>query len=225
MKFINYLNEDKIQDYKDILDTIEEKCSKYLKELRKSKNPTNILLSGRSSREQWFQGIIRKNRQPRDTPAFMHKLLDDYFEHKTGTRLRSNSLFCVNSVSTASSYGKVYFIFPIGNYETWYHPEINDLHTHFSKHSVRKELDVMGGLSSYDKIYDKLKDEYGYKNKLDKYLKNLINGYRNGFPDKSETEVMLTGCLYYYAVNMHWTQWASNTGDAPRFFDWLWRKK
>lgn len=222
MKFINYLNESDSKDYNDLLTILEKDCSKYLNILRKSKNQNNILMSGRKSTQKWFQETIRKDRRPKDTPLVIHNMFDDVFQQKTSTRLRSESLFCTNSMGTASSYGKVFIILPVGNYETWYHPNISDLYTYFNRYTIRKELGVLQGLNAYETILEKLEDEWGFQNKFNKYLKMVINGYKKGLPDKLDIEVMLNGNKYY-ALNADWTQWATNLPGTIRFFDWLWK--
>jgi hypothetical protein len=225
MRLSNYLNESSnIETYYELLKNIENECSKYLNLFRKTTNAHYLLYSGRQSSAKWFEDKIRKNRIPVDTPQEIHDMVDDIFKKKTGKRLRSNSLFCVNDETTARTYGKLFYIFPIGNYESWYHPEVADLFTHFNKYSVRQELNLLTGLTVYANILEKIRYEPGFLDKWENYLKNLVDGYKKGLPNKNDIEVMITGDSYY-AVNVDWALWISNMPTVkPTFYDWLWGK-
>ncbi len=223
MRLTHYLNENDIEEYTTLISNIEDKCSQYLKSLRQSKNANNLLFSGRKKKDKWFEGFIRTNRQPRDTPPVIHDMIDDVFQQEFGIRLRSNSLFCINSLKTARTYGNIYYIFPIGDYNTWYNSNVQDLYAHFNKYSVRKELDAMGGLNAYEPIMDNLENEPDYKDRFKDYLERLIKrpyGYRKGLPDNPQIEVMVTGSNYY-GINYDWVQQKEMSKEI-KFMDWLW---
>jgi hypothetical protein len=71
---------------------------------------------GQKSFHDMYIGAVRKNRQPKDSPVWLHEALNDYFMKKVGLPLRSTSLFCVRSSASASNYGSVYAVFPIGDF-------------------------------------------------------------------------------------------------------------
>jgi len=115
-RLITYLNENNnVELLDEVIEKLKSDCSIYLNDIKRQ---DNILLSGRNSKEKFFERDVRKNRTPRDTPIEIHTIFDNHFQKKTGIRLRSNSLFCVSGRNTAGAYGDVYYIFPIGKYQT-----------------------------------------------------------------------------------------------------------
>lgn len=60
---------------------------------------------------------VRKNRHPRDSSPFAHRLVDDWFYEKFGIRPRSQAVFCSSSRSVAKAYGTVCYMFPVGEFK------------------------------------------------------------------------------------------------------------
>lgn len=71
---------------------------------------------------------IRKDRTPSDTIPYIHDLVDEYFYKKFHVKARSQSMFCTGSYSEARGYGFVYSVFPIGNFECIWSPNVEDLY-------------------------------------------------------------------------------------------------
>ena len=60
---------------------------------------------------------VNKQRKPVDTERHVHDAMDDWFEKKLGARLRSEALFCTGNSMTASMYGTVNCVFPVGSFK------------------------------------------------------------------------------------------------------------
>jgi hypothetical protein len=176
-KFINYLNEDKRDVvFQDFLYTIGNHCKPFLSDLKSNK--VGLLFSGRATAyDVWFEKNVRKNRQPKDSPLEIHKMLDDVFKQKTGKRLRSESLFCYSIMRLTKIYGTPYIIFPFGKYQMWYNDEIFDLFATVRNHT------------GWD---------------LKEVVDDIVDGYKQGFP-KDNVEIMLY-CDRYCALNASWVK-------------------
>lgn len=133
MRFRNYLIEQDT-DISEITDLIEKKCKPFLKDymnvLKGTRGIPRYLLSGRGRKKDYFVGDIRKGRLPKDTPEEVQDSVDDKFENIFGVRPRGNSLFCNPNINFAKNYGSaVYIIFPVGDYEIIWSPEIGDFYS------------------------------------------------------------------------------------------------
>ncbi len=59
---------------------------------------------------------VRKDRRPRDSTEFVHNLLDGYFQDRLGVKVRSEGLFCTGDRLNAERYGKLHYVFPVGDF-------------------------------------------------------------------------------------------------------------
>lgn len=70
-----------------------------------------------------FRGYSRNDRRPRDNYIMLSELFEIGLKHLGMTALRTNSIFVINNAKFASSFGKLYIIFPINGFEyTWFRP-------------------------------------------------------------------------------------------------------
>ena len=196
MKFYNYISENDKEKYEQlsskILEYIRNNCKKYIKEyIRNDK----LLWSGREKEEKFYNvKKIRKDRQPKDTPEYIHNLLDEYFQNHHGIKLRSNSLFCYTSINDVYVYGTPHLICPIGEYETYYHPSVRDLFKQFKTLLLPEEI-----YHEYDKgipprsIFSKRPD---LMEELNSNINSLTRGYKRGVPKRNYPEIMLYGDKY-----------------------------
>lgn len=69
----------------------------------------------------------RKDRKPKDTPSSISKIMDDAFENQLGVRLRSQGVFGISSVGVTLHYGYPWILIPIGNFEFYWSPDVDDL--------------------------------------------------------------------------------------------------
>mgnify|MGYP007016029883 CR=1 FL=1 len=70
----------------------------------------------------------RNDRNPKDTPVEISKIIDDLMEEKFGWRPRSSGVFAVPNINTANEYGRPYIFFPIGQYKYIWSPQIDDMY-------------------------------------------------------------------------------------------------
>lgn len=73
--------------------------------------------------------VTRSERQPKDTPRYIHTVLDELFLKKFGWKARSEGVFVSCSPSTAEMYGDVSWFFPIGKYDALYSDKVMDAYS------------------------------------------------------------------------------------------------
>lgn len=101
---------------KDTAAQIQEQCQPFLKQA--NGEPMYRGYDFFTSLTQPAKTItVRKDRQPRDTSPIVHGLMDAYFQKKFGAKVRSEGLFATGRAGTASYYGKVYYVFPVGDFK------------------------------------------------------------------------------------------------------------
>jgi len=202
MRFQKYLYE-QMETSEKLLETIKRYCQKYIKEYIRN---DVFLYSGRRSNKEWEIKRIRKDRKPQDTPEEIHNIFDDAFEDVFGIRLRSNSIFCYPDPRLSTWYGNIYMIFPFGDYEIYYHPEIYDLYKQQDKYTDIKELEIKYNkqISSNIDVIVWNPDETiraEVLKKIEENFKKLVrNEYKKGVVkysgDKKPPEVMVYGDRY-----------------------------
>lgn len=196
MKFLKYINEDNLSYIKKEL---KDNCQPFLKEIskHKGKQDREFLFSGRKNKSpDWFEGYVRSNRNPKDTPLEVHKLLDKLFHKKFGVKARSNALFCTNEYLATLQYGNPYYIFPIGKYKTIWSPDISDLYLYLKR---------LVGFNAINDWHELSKEEREANLKLIE-TSNMLNSYT----DKSHvfaknSEIMLC-CKEYIAIDHYFVR-------------------
>ena len=123
MRLKQYLKEGK--DSKEILAILYEDCFPFLKEI---KGTDEFLYRGVSlSVSDILKRTTRlEDRRPKDTPEWMHEVLNNAFESKFGWPAR-NGVFATSDIDDAEKYGTAYLFFPIGKYEYVWSPTVEDL--------------------------------------------------------------------------------------------------
>lgn len=115
-----------IRTYRELLQFVEEHCQPYIRE-----NPdfeTNRLYRGMKTPNTIASiNTIRKDRLPKDTARKVQEELDAEFIAQGFKAIRSNSMFCLGESYNAEEYGEVHVVYPIGNFEYTWSPEIRDL--------------------------------------------------------------------------------------------------
>ena len=119
--FKEFLLQDQSDNFSEIAKLIKRDCQPFL-----SAAKGNLFYRGMSIlfADEYCKPIfnsdselictVRNDREPKDSPQWLHRALNNYFVKKVGIPVRSACLFATGSRSTASVYGKVYAIFPIG---------------------------------------------------------------------------------------------------------------
>jgi hypothetical protein len=123
MKFAIYINE-LADDLSGAAKLIERDCQPFLKEARqiwfKRGTKKNIKSNLRKFK-------ARSDRQPKDTPRWLHNIFDEAFKKKFGWKARSEGVFASASTYQSEVYGKSYLIFPIGDFKFVYSHHVVDL--------------------------------------------------------------------------------------------------
>lgn len=118
----------------NLINNIYNKCQPFLKEwINSFKNKKlKIWYSGRIGKGNVFTGKIRTDRKPMNTSNKYHIPLNKYFKDTYGIEYRSNSIFVTGDYNDANDYGQgsPFLIFPIGNYNYLWSPNIDDLYMH-----------------------------------------------------------------------------------------------
>jgi len=94
-----------------------------------------------------FQRDFRDDRQPKDSSKAVTALFNLAIESKSGTGPtadRNNSIFVSGSSRTASIYGEVYVVFPMGPFAYTWHELIDDWYNTYDSVSARQEIDWEG---------------------------------------------------------------------------------
>lgn len=137
MKLMEIRENPKLQEneIKKVASFIKENCQPFLKQWNQK-----FLYRGMRNyiKPPYEIYEVRKNRKPRDTPPIIHKTLDDHFLKKYGHKYRSNSLFAAGSSSTVMQFGTPHRIFPIGNFDFIWHPDVYDLLDYIHDEAKRK---------------------------------------------------------------------------------------
>lgn len=149
---------------------------------------------------------VLENRKPRDMPLNYHLALDEYLYKKFGIKYRSNAIFATGKLGRAADYGKVYMIFPIGEFKFIWDSNIGDIWENL----VHPKLHLTSGHSKYhppswsedpiDIFSHMLKVEDYYK---DADLKGAIS---------SGNEIMIS-CKNYYAVSVFYSWYGEGFKD------------
>lgn len=182
MKFYKYLNEELNTDTElyDFLTTLKKECGTYLKNFKGDYSDT-FLMSGRPDNNPFIKKKIRKDRMPLDTPRELHDLMDSVFKEEFGFKARSESMFCWSSrvdetTPSYNTYGDLYLIFPVGDYDLLYGEKVTDLFNEVS-------LIIHYAFGKFDTI-DGKDVRYNTSNwSLKKMLSNLnqeVTFYREG---------------------------------------------
>jgi hypothetical protein len=117
-----------------VIQYINTNCQPFLKMMAKEgiKRPLYRGINADYGHEVMIKKV-RKNRRPTDTDTRLHNLLSAAFTSVFGWSARSQGVFATGHDHDAYSYGKVYAIFPIGNFKFIYSKNIGDL---FSKYDA-----------------------------------------------------------------------------------------
>ena len=135
---------------------------------------------GTASDEFLSKSIRLTGRMPKDVPSLLHYTINEYFINNFGAPFR-NAMFCSGSQHLADFYGNIYGVFPIGNFDFVWSPEVDDLYMEWDE-VEHDEHDVM---------VDNLMDEVAQTYKNDN-LEQAI---------KSNNEIMVRTRDYYAIKN------------------------
>ena len=123
------------------------------------------------------------NRSPMSTALTKHDRYNHYFEETFGQPFR-NSMFASGSIQMAFFYGRVFRVFPIGNFDWLWSPQIEDI-------ALDIKWPIIGGQHNVPPSQEAVNA------KLDTLDYNMNSDIRGAI--KSGNEIMIR-CSEYYAV-------------------------
>jgi hypothetical protein len=115
-----------VKNYTDpdqFIKDIKKSCKPFLKHKR-------ILYRGMHGYEDMGKRKVRKKRRPKDSTGNQDIFINTFLGEKK-LPLRSNSIFTSTDDRTASEYGSVYLVFPVGKFRSMYFNTIEDLYADF----------------------------------------------------------------------------------------------
>lgn len=137
---------------------------------------------------------VRKNRTAKDMNPLISNEFDNFFYERFGYELRKESVFtCKNPLTTFTYSGidqtrkrkQTFIFFPIGDYEYFWNPDIEDLYSDLDKESWYYEI---GG--DMEKL-----TEYSDE------IKKIVDGYQYGNIEKVNDQEISFVCDWYYLVD------------------------
>ena len=106
------LNEIKVEQYFPFL---KKKAGKAIAAMKKAKKGMWRGVAGTT--DPFIRKQVRLDRKPRDSSIGFTEMMDDYLEGAFGWRPRTQGTFVTSQQSQASRYGKMYLVFPVGNFK------------------------------------------------------------------------------------------------------------
>lgn len=179
----------------DIATYLRLNCKPYLREIKYLPNFFPLYRGMKHNSEDFVSKDVRlDDRRPADMDDIVHSQLNSYFNSKFGQPFR-NALFVAGTPHVAESFGKLYTVFPEGDFEFVWSPNVYDLHSeHGDLLLERLEED---GVEEFIEYMDSL----GYTNK------DMIKAI------ESNSEIMIR-CKSYAAVRVESSSEPENTPKA-----------
>jgi len=170
------------KDIEKAAELLLQNCQPYLKEIDYNIGGNRIFRGMHVDHKSFIKEYkVNKARPPKDTPMNIHKTADEWFNKKFHIKFRSQGLFGFGAVVSANNYGRVYTIFPIGEFDYCYSNAYDDLTEIISAKAPAK--------ATAEDIEEILEDGY-YKFNVD--LVKVIN--------KKEWNEIMISCDSYYAI-------------------------
>jgi len=134
LKFKNYLIEIEKKDQplehirnKTIIEMLEKDCKQFLKESRGTFIWRGVKnLQSKMGGKDYIKIKPRINRQPTDTPLYIHKYVDKVFKEKFGWPARSEGVFVTGEKARARYFGELASVWPIGSFKFVWSPSVRD---------------------------------------------------------------------------------------------------
>lgn len=121
------IRERELQDIVDFCNAVIQRCQPFLKESKGT-----FMYRGMHGRDKMGYRVPRKDRRPMDTPFGISNIVDDELQKQFGFKGRSQALFTTGKKGMAQRYGPSYAVFPQGDFNYVYSPNISDSFKVFS---------------------------------------------------------------------------------------------
>ena len=141
-------------DHNELKELLEHFCAPFIRE---SKSRGLLKRGMKFSRENeksvadpfddndriyYWERAVRQDRKPKDLTAGLHLKIDQWFNEKFGFKARSQTVFCVGERGNVAEYGDLYYIFPMGEFQYVWSPNVRDLFNAKSREMVEYPEDV-----------------------------------------------------------------------------------
>lgn len=170
--------------YKKVSAKIMHQAKSYIGEVRQ---PLQLLYRGYEMfADQPFQRDYREDREPKDSSKDLTNIFNLAIDSAGGKADRNNAIFVSGNARTASIYGQVYVVFPMGNFDYTWHKDIDDW---FNEIPIGGEGAGSGIRNEHWKEVEKLlgwktplKNAYEISRKYDNYERTKEEGEEPPFP-------------------------------------------
>jgi hypothetical protein len=186
MDFYDHLKKENKERKKKIL---EVECSKFFNQIKKK----SYIFRGIENLRSDFKKVkSRKNRQPRDTPQYVHEKLDEMFQKNFGWKVRSEGVF-TSGDPNLEDYGDIFLFAPVGNFKYIWSADIKDLYN---------KLLTIGAVPPNRNIpNDVIMDMFDKKsNKVEEIVKKYHHNEGLNISIRYKSEIIFK-CDYYYLLN------------------------
>lgn len=134
----------------------------------------------------FFKRATRQNRKPMNTSKVAQAEQDKWFDEHFGFKARSASVFTTGNYDDANSYGQVFAIFPIGDFQFVWSPKVGDLfmaqgsdnQTDFLNDGNYQDTNLPAALASDNEIMIDCKEYYAVKITSNKEAAKLLQALR-----------------------------------------------
>lgn len=136
MNFKQFLTEHTLSSQEEIdtiIKIIKDNCQPFLDQIQSLDLSQHRLYRGMQSYSKYGSRQVHNNRPPVSTDLRVHKIMDEWFLQNVGFRARSEAVFGTGDYDTASLYGTVYSIFPIGEFKFCWSENVSDMYTDYPK--------------------------------------------------------------------------------------------
>lgn len=166
--------------YKTIAQAMLRRAKDYIGEVGK---PLKLCYRGYERFDgEPFQRDYREDRQPKDSGKAITELFNIAIDSEGGTANRGNAIFVSGNARTASIYGEVYVVLPMGDFNYTWHEFIDDWYNTYDSVSARGEQDWEGALELIG-YHTTSNPKAAAKKILDAYQKHYREADEGGFVD------------------------------------------
>jgi hypothetical protein len=140
---------------------------------------------------------IRVDRAPMSSDGRYHELYNRVFADMGFSTNRSNGMFCTGAYKIAFQYGVAHAVFPIGDFDFLWSPDVRDMFNHFQDSWPNFWKDVEGeeaGEPDFEAIEEAIRASYREND-------NLVAAIKSG------NEIMVRGTGYYAVREGFWERY------------------
>lgn len=195
--YSNKITKYELMSHTVLIPKLKKECGKYINDIK----GTSPFWRGMRKATQPYKDTSlekrtpRKSRRPLDTDRAWTLAADDYFDDKFGWRPRTQGVFATKDVGFARGYGAAFMMFPIGDYEYIWSPNVSDFWVLYDQEKHKS------GPTQPGNKFKNLMDESEY---TDKNIKQAPH----------DAEVMFR-CKNYYIVNSVYWPFVYEMLNAP----------